>query len=293
MFINLQQIHSRPYLQLTENAFMSNIIQESIHEEILIIAASERNTHYGPVRSLHLSRLFEKAPVTETTGVFVCPNMRCCQTNLARFRTNNCRSHHKIQEIIRMPQHRMTSTSEVNEDGQEIIANALENMPCLNLVDVRLTTFTSLRNSDKIYRQQQIIEIYGDYTMLQTLNVLKEYERLSSLDIANRIYYCPSGLINERSSWKRIRKDDLSMPITKFGQEDQHIDIIFDYIWQEARAEVMPREKDLPQTRKTRDLPATLKFGISEAPSCHTISLLQENLTALTANNSMQLLGSK
>ncbi|OZC11243.1 hypothetical protein X798_01659 [Onchocerca flexuosa] len=170
---------------------------------------------------------FEKAPVVENVDGFGCPNVRCYQTDLAFLSKNSRRRRHKIRKISTMPLRRMASTV-TTIDKDEKMPNMLENMPCLSLVDVCLTTFIPLRNSDKICRQQQVVEIYGDYTMLQTLNVLKEYERLSSLDIANRVYYCPKGPINERSSWKHIREEDLSLPITKFGRKDQRIDIIFD-----------------------------------------------------------------
>ncbi|VDK71524.1 unnamed protein product [Onchocerca ochengi] len=169
----------------------------------------------------------EKAPAVENADGFGCPNVRCYQTDLAFLSTNSRRRRRKIREISTMPLRKMASTASTTDKDEEM-PNVLENMPCISLVDVCLTTFIPLRNSDKICRQQQIVEIYGDYTMLQTLNVLKEYERLSSLDIANRVYYCPKGLINERSSWKHIREEDLSMPITKFGRKDQRIDIIFD-----------------------------------------------------------------
>ncbi|EJW85856.1 hypothetical protein WUBG_03231 [Wuchereria bancrofti] len=186
-----------------------------------------------PVGEMHIMGLcdhyicrdcLEKAPAVETAGGFGCPNASCYQTDLMY--TNGHRRPHKIQEIISMPSHRTATT---DKSDQSIVPTVLKSRPCLRLVEVRLTAFIPLRNSEKVFRQQQIIEIYGDYTMLQTLNILKEYERLSSLDIANHVYYCPSGLIDERSFWKHIREDDLLMPITNFGQEDQRIDIIFDY----------------------------------------------------------------
>ncbi|KAK6104235.1 hypothetical protein QQG55_15505 [Brugia pahangi] len=207
-----------------------------------------------PVGEMHIMGLcdhyicrdcLEKAPVVETAGGFGCPNASCWQTDLMY--TNGHRRSHKNQEITAMSSHRTATTDKVlmeirmykrrkpyhndNRDfsDQSIVPTVLKSRPCLRLVEVRLTAFIPLRNSDKVFRQQQIVEIYGDYTMLQTLNILKEYERLSSLDIANHVYYCPSGLIDERSSWKHIREDDLLMPITNFGQEDQRIDIIFDY----------------------------------------------------------------
>ncbi|KAL3994572.1 hypothetical protein ACH3XW_22255 [Acanthocheilonema viteae] len=168
---------------------------------------------------------FEKAPTVKTAGGFGCPNVYCYQTDLRDLHANDYRRQRIIQEIVTMPVHRTIST---DKSDQGIVPVVLKSRPCVCLVNVRLTTFTPLPNSDKVCRQQQIIEIYGDYTILQTLNTLKEYERFDSLDIANRIYYCPSGLVNERSSWKKIVKNDLLIPITKFGQEDQHIDIIFD-----------------------------------------------------------------
>ncbi|VDK67561.1 unnamed protein product [Litomosoides sigmodontis] len=198
-------------------------------------------------------------------GDFGCPNVCCQQADAARSHTNDRRNRHKVQEVSTTSLlYRTTWTDKavmeisVKEtdkkdplvhdplgqtsmtyldifsnpfflhNDQGIVPVVLKSRPYLCLVNVRLTTFTPLPNSEKVCRQQQIVEIYGDYTMLQTLNALKEYERFSSSDIANRLYYCPSGLINERSSWKQILKNDLLMPITKFGQEDQRIDIIFD-----------------------------------------------------------------
>ncbi|EJD75318.1 hypothetical protein LOAG_17520 [Loa loa] len=187
-----------------------------------------------PVSEMHIMGLcdhyicqdcFEKAPAVETAGGFGCPNVRCYQSDLTYLCTNGHRRRCKLQEIITIP---LRGTPRNDKSDQSIVPTVLKSRPCLYLVEVRLTTFTPLRNSDKVCRQQQIVEMYGDYTMLQTLNILKQYERLSSMDMANRVYYCPNGLINERSSWKHIREEDLLMPITKFGPEDQCIDIIFD-----------------------------------------------------------------
>uniref|UniRef100_A0A0R3RG79 RING-type domain-containing protein n=1 Tax=Elaeophora elaphi TaxID=1147741 RepID=A0A0R3RG79_9BILA len=169
---------------------------------------------------------FERAPAVQTAGRSGCPNVRCYQTDLACSYTNNRRRRRKIREIIDVPSHRTIST---DKSDQEIVPVMLESRPCLCLVNVRLTTFTTLSNSDKVCRQQQIVEVYGDYTMLQTLNALKEYERFNSSEITNRVYYCPNGHVNQRSSWKHIRESDLLIPITKFGQENQCIDIIFDF----------------------------------------------------------------
>ncbi|CAG9529545.1 unnamed protein product [Cercopithifilaria johnstoni] len=168
---------------------------------------------------------FEKAPAVRTAGSFGCPNVCCYETDLAFLCRSDHRRRRKIQDIVAMPLHRTIST---NKSDQGIVPVVVKSRPCLYLVNVRLTTFTPLQNSDKVCRQQQIMEVYSDYTMLQTLNTLKEHERFNSSDIANRVYYCPSGLIDERSSWKQIMENDLLIPITKFGQEDQCIDIIFD-----------------------------------------------------------------
>lgn len=48
-------------------------------------------------------------------------------------------------------------------------------MQCLHLVGVRLTAFFPQRNSDKISRHQQIVEMYNNYTMAQAITVLQEY----------------------------------------------------------------------------------------------------------------------
>uniref|UniRef100_A0A915PNG7 RING-type domain-containing protein n=1 Tax=Setaria digitata TaxID=48799 RepID=A0A915PNG7_9BILA len=171
---------------------------------------------------------FENAPAVETAGGFGCPNIRCYQTDLACLCTNAHRRRRKIQEVMTMSPYGVASVIGTDKDGQAVASNESKGVPCLYLVDVRLTTFTPLRNSDKVCRQQQIVEMYGNYTVSEAINVLKDYTRLSSLDISNHIYCCPNGRINERSSWKKIREDDLLKPITKFGHEDQRIDIIFD-----------------------------------------------------------------
>lgn len=67
------------------------------------------------------------------------------------------------------------------ESDQGTVPMVIKSRPCLCLVNVRLTTFTPLPNSNKVCRQQQMVEIYGHYTMLQTLNILKKYGRFNRL----------------------------------------------------------------------------------------------------------------
>ncbi|VDN01864.1 unnamed protein product [Thelazia callipaeda] len=189
-----------------------------------------------PVTEMHVMGLcdhyickdcFENAPAVETAGGFGCPNLRCYRTDLACLCTSRQHRQRKLHEILAMPLHKTTSASNMEKEKKDEMIERFKSMPCLYLVNVRLTTFTLLKNSHHICRQQQVIEMYDNYTMYQALNLLKQYAGIDSLDIAKCVYYCPSGRINERRAWIQVGKDDLLTPITRFGREER-IDIIFD-----------------------------------------------------------------